>query len=209
MILNGAYHSSASMSSSAKGTERESFIDEFLSKVLPTIYRFGTGDVTDSQGNKSGQLDIVVEHPFSPSLPTVGGGAQRLYLAESVATVIEVKSDISSQWSQAVHTANQLHKVKRKFGGGMTIGTLKIGSEIPLFVVAYKGWKQLTTVQKKLAAVPNIAGILIIEPGIFVSSSEYGGMHEKGPEALWGLICCLHNITASLYAMRTYPEEYV
>ena len=51
-------------------------------KGLPPIYRFGTGDATDSTGNKSGQLDVVVEYPFSPSLPVVGTGQSRLYLAE-------------------------------------------------------------------------------------------------------------------------------
>ena len=98
VILNGVYQASSSMSASSKGTERESFIDEFLSKVLPPVYRFGTGDATDISGNKSGQLDVVVEYPLSPTLPSVGAGQSRLYLAESVAAVIEVKSDISSQW---------------------------------------------------------------------------------------------------------------
>ena len=51
------YQSNVSLSSSTKGTERELFVDEFLSKVLPPIYRFGTGDVTDLAGNKSGQLN--------------------------------------------------------------------------------------------------------------------------------------------------------
>jgi len=60
-ILNGVYQSNVSLSSNTKGTERESFVDEFLSKVLPPIYRLGTGDVTDIAGNKSGQLDVVVE----------------------------------------------------------------------------------------------------------------------------------------------------
>jgi hypothetical protein len=87
------------LSSSSKGREREHFIGEFLRKVLPPVHRFGSGDIIDSAGQKSGQADIVVEHPLLPSLPHPGGKV-RMYLAESVAAVIEVKSDLSSQWGK-------------------------------------------------------------------------------------------------------------
>jgi len=115
-ILNGAYHANSTMSSASKGAERAAFIDEFLSKVLPSPYRFGTGDATDRNGKRSGQLDVVVEYPFIPSLPIVGTGTSRLYLAESVAAVVEVKSDVAAQWSEVVHTARQLEPLQRQFG---------------------------------------------------------------------------------------------
>jgi len=44
----------------------------------------------------SGQLDIIVEWPFFASFPAPLG-TQRLYLAEAIAFVIEVKSDLRSQ----------------------------------------------------------------------------------------------------------------
>lgn len=207
-ILNGVYQSNAAMSSSAKGTERESFIDEFLAKVLPPIYRFGTGDATDANGNKSGQLDVVIEYPFSPSLPTTAASSSRLYLAESVAAVVEVKSDISSQWNQATSTAKKLQTVKRQFGGQMIMGGMNPTPEIPLFVAAYKGWKQIPTVQQNLSSQSSIAGALIIDPGVFVSSPKYGGIQVTGPLALWGLICSLHMITSSLQAASTNPMAY-
>jgi hypothetical protein len=195
------------MSSSSKGTERESFIDEFLSKVLPPVYRFGTGDATDTTGNKSGQLDVVIEYPFSPTLPSVGSGQSRLYLAEGVAAVVEVKSDVSSQWGQACHTAAQLAPLKRSFSASMNIG-MAPSAEIPLFVAAYTGWKQVQTIQQNLAKEPNIAGVLVIDTGVFVSSPQYGGMQATGPLALWGLICSLHTITTSLQAASTSPIQY-
>ena len=68
-ILNGVHQASAGLSSATTGQERAAFINDFLSKVLPPIYRFGSGDATDSNGMKSGQLDVVIEYPFSPSLP--------------------------------------------------------------------------------------------------------------------------------------------
>jgi hypothetical protein len=100
------------MSSSTKGREREHFIHQFLEQVLPPVHRFGSGDIIDSSGNRSGQADIVIEHPRLPSLPHPGG-KERLYLAESVAAVIEVKSDISSQWHDVEATAREIKKLRR------------------------------------------------------------------------------------------------
>ncbi len=196
------------MSSSSKGSERESFIDEFLSKVLPPVFRFGTGDATDISSNRSGQLDVVIEYPFSPSLANVGTSSTRLYLAESVAAVVEVKSTLSSQWTQAQQTATQLATVQRQFGAQMVMGGSGPTPQIPLFVAAYTGWSQLSTVQSNLAAAPNIAGVLIIDQGIFVSTSQYGGIMATGPWALWGLICALHQVTNSLQSASTNPLGY-
>jgi hypothetical protein len=84
-----------------KGGEREYIIGEYLSQLLPTWYRFGSGAITDAEGNTSGQLDIVVELPFSLSFPMIGY-QQRLYLPNSVAVVIEVKSDLSKQWNEVL-----------------------------------------------------------------------------------------------------------
>jgi hypothetical protein len=91
-ILKGVHAASDPLSAASRGAERQAFIDSFLANVLPPVYRFGTGDATDKQGNRSGQLDVVVEYPFSPTLPGVGASTPtRLYLAEGIAAVIEVK----------------------------------------------------------------------------------------------------------------------
>jgi hypothetical protein len=78
-ILMGVHHAGTPMTAATKGAERAAFIDNFLGEVLPTVYRFGTGDATDAAGRRSGQLDVVVEYPFAPSLPAFRGGA-RLFL---------------------------------------------------------------------------------------------------------------------------------
>jgi hypothetical protein len=52
----------------------------------------------------SGALDIVVEFPFLPSFPAPGGD-ERLYLAESVALAIEVKSDLCAQDARSIGAA--------------------------------------------------------------------------------------------------------
>src|SRR5262249_52421691 len=82
-VLLGVHQASGAMSNATSGAERAAFIDQFLSQAFPSPFRFGSGDATDSAGHRSGQLDVVVELPFMPSLPLTANS--RLYLAENVA----------------------------------------------------------------------------------------------------------------------------
>lgn len=203
-ILNGVRQSSAGLSSATTGSERAAFIDDFLSKVLPPTFRFGTGDVTDPSGAKSGQLDVVVEYPFAPSLPTVGAGQSRLYLAEAVAAVIEVKSNLAKQWPETLRTANALAAVRKRYAAAITTGA-PLSPAIPLFAVGYTGWTTQDTIQSHFQGAPNIFGALVIDPGLYVSRS---GLIATGPLALWCLICDLHFQTNSLLSASTDPTLY-
>ena len=194
------------MSTATSGQERAAFVDDFLAQAFPSPNRIGTGDATDAQGNRSGQLDVVIEYPVIPSVP-LGGSPARLYLAEGVAAVVEVKSNCAAQWSQALGTAAQLATVKRSYGATLSYGGPP-ASDIPLFVAAYEGWNQESTVAAKLAAAQGVEGVLIVDPGIFLSSPRFGGMKATGPLALWGLVCCLHRATSSLISAATNPASY-
>lgn len=125
--LMAGFRSCSSLSSATKGSEREMFVNIFLSQVFPSPFRFGSGDATDEKGNRTGQLDIVVEYPFLPSLPSPGFSRYRLYLAEGVAAVIEVKSNVEGQWSEAEATASKVHALQRnldRFSRRMFGGTV-------------------------------------------------------------------------------------
>lgn len=98
-ILMAQFGASALLPDAAKGSERETLVWEFLQRVFPVPYRFGSGAIADAAGQMTGQLDVVVEFPFFASFPAPGGG-ERLYVAESVACVGEVKSNLAAQWAQ-------------------------------------------------------------------------------------------------------------
>jgi hypothetical protein len=208
-VLIGVHRSGAPMSAASRGDERQAFVGSFLANVLPTTFRFGSGDATDEHGHRSGQLDVVIEYPFSPSLPSFGSAANtRLYLAESVAAVVEVKSNVAAQWDEAKRTAAKLAPLRRAFEGGMMMFGDGPSDRISLFVAGYTGWNTLETLKRNLDECPDIAGVLVIDRGLFVSSAEFGGVQATGPWALWGLISCLHRITNSLQAASTDPQSY-
>jgi hypothetical protein len=204
--LIGLHGGGATMSSATKGTEREDFTSKFLEEVMPPSYRFGDGDISDQNGKKSGQLEIVVEYPFLPSLPMVGGST-RLYLAEGVAAVIEVKSSLDAQWKEVEETAMAVKRLERKFGATVSMMGPQPQPQIPFFAVGYTGWKKLDTIKSKLEN-KNIDGVLIIENGMFVSNENYQGITAKGPWALWGLIQCIHLATSTLKATLVNPSDY-
>ena len=142
---------SRGLSNASKGSERETFMNDFLLNVLPPIYRFGTRDATDIARNGSGQLDVIVEYPFSPTLPSVGQNKMRLYLAESVAAVIEVKSK----------SARPVVRGPKNPRGVKTIapfvrGDHDNGMRPPATLVGYAGWKSEETVVEHVAENPGI-----------------------------------------------------
>jgi hypothetical protein len=158
------------------GSERETFLREFLAKVFPSQYRFASGAITDAAGRLSGQIDIAVEYPFLPSFP-MPASAERLLLAESVATVIEVKSDLSSQWDQVAATTRAVRPLRRKWKGTVSLsgGAIGFGGDretpIPLIAVGYTGHTTVDGLKGRLASTqpdshPDAA--FVVESGCFV-----------------------------------------
>jgi hypothetical protein len=202
-----AFFAGSSMSAASKGREREIFVNDFLKNIMPPIYRFGTGDITDSSGRKSGQVDVVIEYPFGPSLPALGDSQVRLYVAETAAAVIEVKSDLAGQWDEVVATANKVKSLSRNFGATMTMG-MAAGPQIPVVAVGFRGWNKLETVQKKLQENPSVDAALVIENRIFAASQPMAG-YAVGDGALWSMISYLNMSLTSLQSATYNPFQYL
>jgi hypothetical protein len=187
-VLSSAFEAGALLSSASKGYERETFISLFLNEVLPPIYRFGTGDITDAMANndtsrKSGQIDIVIEMPWAPSFPIPAGGGVRLYPAEAVGAAIEVKSNIEDQWKEVVQESEKLAVLRQRLSGisvdddGLEIPG-STDEPIPFYAVGYEGWKTAETTSRHLQGV-ELDGILIIKHQIFAWSDRKAYLSRK------------------------------
>ena len=204
----------------SKGREREAFVSDLLEQVFPPSFRFGSGEATDQFGNKSGQLDVVVEYPFVPSLSITKHNSPRLYLAEGIVAAIEVKSDLGKQWHQVEKSAKKLLTVKRNYTyrEGVTMGPRAIES-VPFYVVGYTGCGSLETVRKYVDESKGIYGVLVIDKGHFFGKCPYldhrGKLKELECEAedtsmsLWSLITCIHYASSMLTsATKNTPIRY-
>ncbi|MCW5518818.1 hypothetical protein J1N09_03145 [Aureitalea sp. L0-47] len=199
------HRDSQKYSSSIIGDEREIFQTNLLSKILPSNYRFGSGTITDSKGRETGQIDTVIELPFSLSFP-VSTGNNRLYLADSVGAAFEIKSDLNKQWHEAIEKIKEIQELNRYTIGKDDFALLD-DLKIPTFIIAYKGFKKLDTIYKKLEKVesrywPN--GILVIESGIFL------GLKNNSHYECTGNSTCILGFVSHLYGyLNRYSKNIV
>jgi hypothetical protein len=138
-----------------------------------------------------------------------------------VGAVLEVKSDLSKKWDEVLQTAKAVSRLTRRprvtgmYGG-------QPPTRIPLFAVGYTGWKSLETLEEKMQDGP-IDGILVINPGLFVSTRRqlierqeeghsrgdltnvYSTAKGEDAEALWGFLCCL---TEALHGMTPIGQTF-
>ncbi|HEY4257317.1 MAG TPA: DUF6602 domain-containing protein [Candidatus Udaeobacter sp.] len=176
-ILMAHYSAGMLLPNASKGTERETLLREFLFKVFPPPFRFGSGAIIDQYGLISGQLDIVAEFPFFPSFPTPGA-SERLYLAESVSFVAEVKSDLAAQWPQVENTAEALLPLRRKWLGhlrfhheeGLEIANASV-SRIPFVAIGFRGYQSVDALESRLRETEETKrpdSVLVLESGAYV-----------------------------------------
>src|SRR5436190_21076823 len=177
------------LSSAVSGNERETFLREFLQKLFPAHRRFSTGVITDSAHRMSGQVDIAVEYGFIPSFP-MPSTDDRLLLAESVAMVIEVKSDIVAQWDQVRRTLSKVKPLQRTLNPFMVLGS-NPGLTIPCVAGGYKGNSTVEQLQNRLAATPPDERpdyALVINSGCFTGPD----ISADGPFGLYALCLAIN-----------------
>ena len=115
-------------------------------------------------------MDIAIEQPFSPSFPLPGDKSTRMLLAESVAAVVEVKSNVTAQWNQMCDTVAKVRSLRRSYDMTMTIGSPRL-STIPCVAVGYKGFGSSEAIASKLERTDELRrpdAVLCIESGAFV-----------------------------------------
>jgi len=74
---------------------REEAVRKFLRRFFPPAYQIGKGEILDSVGKRSTQIDIVICTPYHPF--TISESGTGLFFCEGIACAVEVKSDLSSK----------------------------------------------------------------------------------------------------------------
>lgn len=96
-----------------KGITREFFIKEFLEDHLPQVIKIGRGEIIESTNkSKTGDIDIVL---YFSSMPKLTIGDSTLFLAESVAATIEVKTSLAgAHLKEAIDKCSAVLKIERE-----------------------------------------------------------------------------------------------
>lgn len=193
-VVMATYHAGVGLPANVAGREREIFIRSYLRELFPSTMRFSSGVITDFLGKTTGQLDIVVERPFAPSFP-MPLGEERVFLADNVGAVIEVKSNVSKQWSEVASTTEKVsalahQEVHTGFVAGPSV------NKIPVLAVGYLGFTTVEGVRERLKTTEEEkrpAGLLCLESGCFAFDLAGKQGIGKGPMGLFMFVCALNH----------------
>ncbi|MER0399082.1 DUF6602 domain-containing protein [Vibrio vulnificus] len=194
--LMECYRDSQSYSSSITGAEREVVNKELLSLILPPGYRIGSGAIVDADSNETGQIDAVIEQPFSLSFP-ICSDTNRLYLADTVGAAFEIKSNLYNQKDDAINKIREIKKLKRfHVEGGEHVFFDKL--EIPSFIIGFKGHNTTESLEDTFmpARTRHVAnGVLNVESELFCGRSSDGNWRYGSgkAESILAFLSCVVN----------------
>lgn len=202
------------------GNEREIITSRFLERHMPPFIEIGQGvvidrsttDLSSLSQESSPQIDLFLAMEHHPCLTFYGG--IKFYFAEAIATVIEVKSNITtynSQDSQLDKILKHCNKVKQRDrqirGLHISRGSDSL-KKIPYYVVSLKADKKADQLIKALGSrasnKPNDQRLIYEPDGFFVLDPENSvvvlkrnmDIHSYGPG----------NYQDSCFAGGTFPE---
>jgi len=152
-----AHHANIGKHPDVLGQAREGLIRFLLKDNLPTIVDFFTGEIIDTDDERSGQVDIIVQSAFSPKLNVFEN--INVTMNDTVLGAIEVKSNLTTgSWDKSSHlklalnNVNRIKKLKRQnliSGYKPEVKSTSITfNETPCFLFAYKGPDVNTLIDK-------------------------------------------------------------
>lgn len=163
------------------GADRVNILKDFLTKYLPRYYGFGNGEIIDSHGNRSGQVDIIVCNQFHPF--TYNEEGLGLFLAEGVDWAIEVKSNLATELTQGMLQVKQVKGLRKEPAkGDMAYSSSSIlhRNQIPCLLFGYQSSSigTLRNTIKRLASQLGLSkeempdAVVALNKGIVFNMSE-------------------------------------
>lgn len=182
-VLLAQYNRSKGQEASANlGYNRELFCDEFLSHVLPPRLSNCRGEIWDSQGNRTGQLDLIIIRDDAPILTL--GGADTV-LAEGVFAVIEVKSNLTRE--KLIEANNSLRRVQGlELRSNVAIHSGPMLNRPLRCIFSYESatWDTLTSeiIKPENAGIADL--ICVLDKGVIVSRGLLVSWNNANPFAI-------------------------
>lgn len=152
LLIASSRISSISGHSVNKGMPREKFISNFLQSHLSSNISIGTGEIINASsfvGEKRRQIDIVLYRNDYPIL-NIGDGLD-IFMKESVASIIEVKSTLDKKGlEQCISATKEVKGLSDNFLYESSIG---YKPSLKSFLIAYNCDRTLETVYKWLIEI--------------------------------------------------------
>lgn len=184
--LMGAYGKSEGAPSACKGSLRERGVRRAIEHSLPGMVRLYEGEIIDSFGGQTGQLDGILVHASGSALATAPDES-RIVLAEGAIAVVESKSNLPAQWKEVVGTWDKVRAIRRcPPGAAIQDGLSLVVPEpgLPFYVIGRKGWTSEDKLLEKVVGLAECSGnekapfVLAVQlepPGFGYSATDEDG----------------------------------
>lgn len=137
-----------------RGSSAEGIVREFMSSYLPSYNRVGEGEIIDTNGGQSTQLDVIVTNEYHPTLNDLSG--PEMFIIEGVACVGEVKTKLNSQdVDTLIQSCITYKSLTTKHMKGMTVHSntsdrKRFVDHRPYFLFAFESQLTISTIHQKL-----------------------------------------------------------
>lgn len=171
------------------GGARELIVSEFLKAALPNNCAFMTGELIDSLGGRSGQIDVLIIPSLAPRFVLAGDSG--IVLADGVIAAIEVKSSIAASRpgtrSQLESAMSTIRRVKERkvicepwpWEVRSSNGELVRLDSIPASIVAFRGPTQ-SALLEVMEAYGTSYGVTTLPNSITVLDPGYTLIRDDG-----------------------------
>ncbi len=201
------YKGGGGLPKESNGNDREFFVDNFLSKVFPPHLRVLSGTLIDSMSlGHCGQIDSAIVLPNAPSF-VMPGGKEYLMLAENVAVVFEVKSDLSTQWEEVKKKTAMIRNLRKHIKDLESPGHCVV-TNVPIYAFGFKGWSNVNSLKKKFnetAEQERPDGVLMLENPAFVGKN----LVADKDGALFAFILEINDLIRSHMEIHTDLMRYI
>jgi hypothetical protein len=197
------------------GRNREMFCNAFLSNVLPERFSIRTGEIWDSKGHRTGQLDTIVVRDDMPSLAMfLSPLASNVYLAEGVFAVIEVKSNLTrAKLKESLATLRKVAKLELYHEGLAIIHDpeSRLFLDRPLrCIFAYEGasWNTIVDELNKPENRDIVDVVAVLERGVLLSNDLF--FRQKDEKVMFNILSGEASALAMLYFyIATYSSSFI
>lgn len=154
-----------------KGNEAEAAARDFLSRHLPRHLSVGNGEIIDTRGQRSGQVDVVISNEDQPFVRETNDPC--LYLVEGVSAAAEVKAYLAAkQLKESLDTAGRVKELRPKPGFGderltSPADAARFYEAVPFFLLAFDVHLLPRTIAQKISQAPWVAGSVDGKPNFF------------------------------------------
>lgn len=137
-----------------RGTAAENLLGDFLKRYLPPENRMGSGEIVDTRGNTSTQLDIIITNPYHPYLNNLDG--PEMFIIEGVGAVGEVKMALTTaDIDVAIQSCMRYKRLKPVIQkGAMAFSnpsdTKRFIERRPYFIFAFESRTPIESIKNKL-----------------------------------------------------------